>query len=443
VKRVEITIDYVPRKEFIPYHERVQRFAKIVAHRRFGKTVGTINDLIKRALLNTRRDPPPRYAYIGPTFVQVKDIAWSYLKHYCATLPNMTASENELWVKLPNGAQIRLYGADNYNRMRGVYNDGVVVDEPAQHDPRAWPEVIRPTLTDFGGWATFIGTPSGRNWFYGLGRTQDQGELDPTWFHLRLPATETLDTMRADRIERGEPAENWDNELESARKGLTPEQYAQEYECSFEAAILGAYYGRLMADAEQDKRICGVPYDPSAQVYTAWDIGITDNTAIWFAQMVGREIHLIDYYEASGVDLGHYVREIRQRAYVYANHILPLDIQAKELGTGKSRLEVLETLGLRNTTLAVNHRVEDGINAVRTILPRCWFDARKCARGVDALKLYRSEYDDKLQTLRRNPVHDWASHGSDAMRYLAMTLDRKVTMTSFNRQIEMPRLSVV
>ena len=143
-----------------------------------------------------------------------------------------------------------------------------------------------------------------------------------------------------------------------------------------------------------------------------------------------------------GVDLGHYVREINQRPYVYARHIVPFDVQAKELGTGKSRLEVLESLGLRNYDVATQHRVEDGINAVRTILPRCWFDAKRCARGIDALKLYRSDYDDKLQTLRRNPVHDWASHPADAMRYLAMTLDRKVIMTGFNRRIDMPRLGV-
>jgi hypothetical protein len=249
-------------------------------------------------------------------------------------------------------------------------------------------------------------------------------------------------TMREHKITQGEHASDWDNELQNAQGTLSPEQYAQEYECSFEAAVVGAYYGRLMADAEREQRICGVPYDPAAQVYTAWDLGIADATAIWWGQMVGREIHLIDYYEAAGVDLGHYVREITQRPYVYARHIVPFDVQAKELGTGKTRLEVLESLGLRNLDVAPVHRVEDGINAVRTILPRCWFDARRCARGIDALKLYRSEYDDKLQTLRPRPVHDWASHGADAMRYLALTLDRKVIMTGFNRKIDMPRLGV-
>jgi len=432
-------IPYKPRPQFKPYHKRTERFAKIVAHRRFGKTVGTINDLIRRAMQNERIDPPPRYAYIGPTFTQAKDVAWQYLKHYTAPIPGIRTNESELYVDLPNAARIRLYGADNYDRMRGLYFDGVVIDEPAQQDPRAYPEVIRPTLSDHAGFATFIGTPAGRNWFYDLGRNE-LGELDASWLHLMLPATSTLDVMRADRQAKGV---DWDAELANAKSTLSPEQYAQEFECSFEAAIVGAYYGRLMADAESDDRITGVPYDPATRVWTAWDLGISDATAIWFAQMVGREIHLIDYYEASGVDLGHYVREITRRDYVYAGHILPHDAQARELGTGKTRLEVLESLGLRGITIAAQHRVEDGINAVRTIIPRCWFDQRKCIRGIDGLKLYRSEYDDKLQTLRPKPVHDWASHGADAMRYLAMTLDRKAAdMNDFNRPLRMPVIGV-
>lgn len=429
-----VEIPYCPRPEFVAFHERKQRFAKLVCHRRFGKTVATINDLVKHALLNPRRDPPPRYAYIAPTYIQAKDVAWSYLKHYSAGIPGVQISEGELWVRFPNGARIRLYGADNYDRMRGLYHDGVVIDEPAQQDPRAWPEVIRPTLSDFAGWATFIGTPSGRNWFFHIGRL-DTRQVDRKWFHLTLKASETLATMRADRARLGI---DWDNELESARSTLTAEQYAQEYECSFEAAILGAYYGRLMAQIEAEKRICGVPHDAAARVWTAWDLGISDATAIWFVQSVGREIHVIDYYENSGHDLGHYAKEIYKRDYIYAGHIVPHDAQARELGTGKNRLEVLENLGLRNVSVCAPHRVEDGINAVRTLLPRCWFDAEKCQRGYDALRLYRSEWDDKLQTLRAHPVHDWASHAADAFRYLAMAFDRRIDLSKFNRQLEMP-----
>jgi phage terminase large subunit len=423
-----VIIPYAPRPQFEPYHNRTERFSKIVAHRRFGKTVGCINDKIKQAITNPRQFPPPRYSYIAPTFTQAKDVAWSYVKHYCQAIPGVKTSESELFVEFPhNGARFKLYGADNYDRMRGTYNDDVTVDEPAQIDPRAWPEVIRPTLADFNGGATFIGTPKGRDWFYKIDK-DDAGADLPGWFRLVLKASET-----------GIIAPD---ELESLRSGLTEEQYAQEFECSFDAAVIGAYYGRLMAAADKDKRITGVPYEPTAQVYTAWDLGIRDSTAIWFAQVIGREIHLIDYYEASGVDLGHYVRELQGKPYLYAGHIVPHDAQAKELGTGKSRLEVLESLGLKNLTVAVMHRVEDGINAARTIIPRCWFDAKKCNRGIDALKLYRSEYDEKLMALKPRPVHDWTSHAADAFRYLAMTLDSQIVNTGFNRTINYPRLGV-
>lgn len=422
-----IEIPYLPRGQFGDFHERSNRFAKVVAHRRFGKTVGCINDLIRAAVTNTRKQPPPRYAYIAPTYTQAKDVAWNYLKYYSAPIPGTKTSESELWVDYLNGARVRLYGADNYERLRGLYHDGVVIDEPAQMDPRAWPEVIRPTLADHSGWATFIGTPAGRDWFYKIDRDDKGGEL-PDWFRLTLKASET-------GIIKPE-------ELESLKVGLSDEQYAQEFECSFEAAVVGAYYGKLMADADRDKRICGVPYEPTAEVWTAWDLGIRDATAIWFCQQVGKEIRIIDYYEQTGADLGHYVDQLRQRKYVYAGHIVPHDAQAKELGTGKSRLEVLESLGLNNITVAPMHRVEDGINAVRVMLPKCWFDAGKCARGIDAMKLYRAEYDDKLMTLKPRPVHDWTSHAADAFRYLAMTLDKWTAPNNFNRKLNYPSLGI-
>lgn len=402
------TIDcgYRPRAQFSDFHRRTQRFAAIVAHRRAGKTVACVNDLQDGALRCEL--VRPRFAYISPFLKQSKTVAWDYLKAAMAPLRPLGAdtNESELKVDYPNGGQVRLYGADNMDALRGIYLDGVVLDEFADMDPRVWSEVIRPALADRQGWAVFIGTPKGRNAFYDIWK---RAQSEPGWFSLMLRASETGLILPS--------------ELELARKDLTEDQYAQEFECSFEAAIVGSYYGKLMADAERDKRITGVPYDPAAQVWTAWDLGIRDSTSIWFAQMVGREVHIIDHYEASGVDLGHYAREIQNRPYSYAGHIVPHDAQAKELGTGKTRLEVLESLGLKNITVAAMHRVEDGINAVRVFLPRCWFDAVKCARGIDALKLYRSEFDDKMQTLKPRPVHDWTSHAADAFRYLAMALD--------------------
>ena len=416
--RATLDCGYRPRPQFIAFHERAQRFACIVAHRRAGKTVACINDLQDGALRCERERP--RFAYIAPFLKQSKAVAWDYLRAAAAPLHVLggTVHESELRVDYHNGGQVRLYGADNPDALRGIYLDGVVLDEYADMDPRVWSEIIRPALADRQGWAVFIGTPRGRNAFFEAWR---RALTDDAWFALMLRASETALIPAA--------------ELDLAQHDLSDDQYAQEFECSFDAAIVGSYYGKLMGAAERDKRITGVPYEPSAMVWTAWDLGIRDATAIWFAQAVGREIRIIDYYEGSGVDLGHYVREINSRDYVYGGHIMPHDAQAKELGTGKSRLEVLESLGLKNLTIAPIHRVEDGINAVRVFLPKCWFDAGKCARGVDALKLYRSEYDDKLQVLRPRPVHDWASHAADAFRYLAMTLDRSAIKSGFHRML--------
>ncbi|TMJ44881.1 MAG: hypothetical protein E6G86_03045 [Alphaproteobacteria bacterium] len=278
----------------------------------------------------------------------------------------------------------------------------------------------------------FIGTPKGRNAFFALWR---RAQSEANWFSLMLKASDT-GLIAA-------------NELNLARRDLSEEQYAQEFECSFEAAVVGAYYGKLMARAEEERRVGRVPHDPAAPVWTSWDLGMRDATAIWFAQAIGRELRIIDYYEGCGVDLGHYVRELAAKPYVYAGHIVPHDAQAKELGTGKSRLEVLAQLGLKNITLAPMHRIEDGINAVRVFIPKCWFDAQRCARGIDALKLYRAEIDERradlsgAPLLKPHPVHDWTSHAADSFRYLALTLDRQATHSGFHRRIEYAQHGVV
>jgi len=418
VHRLEIP--YTPRPQFLGFHARTERQACIVAHRRAGKTVATIRELERAALRST--NVRPRFGFISPYLSQSKAVAWDYLRESLPLLGRFgaQANESELRVDYPNGSRVRLYGADNPDTLRGQYFDGVVLDEFADHDPRIL-EVIRPTLTDRKGWIVYIGTPRGHNAFYDIYR---RSLKEPGWYSLVLKASETglLDA----------------GELEQAKKDLSEEQYAQEFECSFDSAILGAYYGKQLAEAQSAGRICGVPYDTASQVWTSWDLGIRDATAIWFAQRVGREVHVIDYYEASGADLGHYVKELNAKPYQYAGHIVPHDAQAKELGTGKSRLEVLGSLGLRNITVAPQHRVEDGINGVRVFLPRCWIDAKNCDRGIEALKIYRAEFDLRLKTLKRNPVHDWSSHAADSFRYLAMTFDNLKNTSNFYRRIQYP-----
>lgn len=382
-------------------HDRSKRWAVGVCHRRAGKTVACINELIKGAL--TCSLPEPRFAYIAPLYSQAKDVAWSYLKRFTGNIPGVVPYENELRVDLPNGGRVRLYGADNYDRMRGIYLDGVVIDEYGDIDPRAWQEVIRPALSDRRGWAIFIGTPKGRNHFSDL---WDAAGRDPDWYALMLKASQT-----------GLIAPE---ELADARKSMTADQYAAEYECSFQAAVIGSYFGREMNQAEADKRITRVPWEPKLQVHTAWDLGIGDSTAIWFAQLAGKEIRLIDYLENSGVGLDWYAKELRSKPYVYGEHILPHDAEVKELGTGRSRLETLGSLGVVNTRIIAAQSVADGINAARLLIPQCWFDAEKCERGVNALRNYRREFDEKLKAFKDRPLHDWSSHGSDAFRYFAL-----------------------
>jgi hypothetical protein len=331
-------------------------------------------------------------------------VAWEHLKRAVAPIPGTLAHESELRVDLPGGARIRLYGADNADRLRGLYFDGVVLDEYAQMNPRVWSEVLRPALADRGGWAIFIGTPMGRNQFCTL---YESARREADWFTARFRASETGVI----------PAE----ELDAARRTMSAEQYAQEFECSFDAAVAGAYYARAIDLAEQGNRIGRVPHEPKLPVITAWDLGIGDATAIWFAQQVGPEIRLIDYYEASGAGLAHYAKRLAELPYVYDEHLLPPDVAVHELGTGTSRLETLRSLGIRARVLRPS-KIADGIEAARNLIPRCWFDAEKCERGLTALRQYRAEYDDRQKMLRPRPLHDWTSHAADAFRYLAVGL---------------------
>ncbi len=414
-----IDLGYRARPQFVPFHTRKQRWACLVAHRRAGKTVACIMDLVDAALRCEKQDG--RFAYVAPYYAQAKDVAWSYLKRFTAAIPGVDINESELRVDVPTGhggrARIRLYGADNYERMRGIYLDGVVLDEYADMDPRAWSEVIRATLADRKGWATFIGTPKGRNGFYDIwagntetgwiGAVNDQ----KLWFSLMLKASET-GLVDAD-------------ELEDARRAMTPEQYNQEFECSFDAAIVGAYYGRDLADLEDRKQLCRVPWEKSISVETSWDLGLDDATAIWFFQTVGREIRVIDYYEVNNQGLDETARLVLSRPYTYGTHYLPHDIAIRELISGKSRKDTLEGLGLRNIHVGVKADPVERVNAVRMMLSRCYFDTTNCKRGIDVLKNYRREWDDKRKTFRERPLHDWSSHGADAFGEFAVNYRQK------------------
>lgn len=410
-----IDLGYRPRPQFVPFHKREQRWAAIVAHRRCGKTVACIMDLIDAALRSTK--PNPRFAYIGPYYSQTKAVAWDYMKQFTHVIPGVSINESELRVDFPNGARVRLFGAENFNALRGLYLDGVVLDEYADMDPRVWPEVIRPALSDRKGWAVFIGTPKGRNGFYDIwaGNTETgwPGATESgDWFDLMLRASETgiID----------------DDELRDARQTMTPEQFAQEYECSFDAAIIGSYYGRDLSDLESQQRITNVPWERQLSVDTSWDLGIDDATAVWFFQTVGNEIRVIDHYEVNDQDLVSTAKVLLGKPYAYGTHYLPHDIAIRELISGSSRQEALEGVGIRPINVGTRADPAERINAVRMILPRCIFDAQKCKRGLEALKNYRRDWDDKRKTFRTQPCHDWSSHSADAFGEFAVNYRTKV-----------------
>lgn len=324
--------------------------------------------------------------------------------------------EDEMMIRFINGSTWQLVGSDNFDSLVGSPPVGLVFSEYALADPRAW-AYFRPILAENGGWAIFPFTPRGNN----HGRQLfDAASADPEWFAQRLTADDT-GVFAPDFLCR---------ELEEYKRENGADEgerlFRQEYYCSFSAAVRGAYYASYIERARDEKRIRAVPHDPALEVGTAWDLGIGDATAIWFYQQAGREVRLIDYYEASGVGLDHYVQHMRAKPYTYkaTPAILPHDAEAKELGTGKSRQEVLASLGVKSE-IAPRLGMDDGINAVRMLLPLCYIDEERCARGIQCLENYRADYDERNKVLRSSPKHDWTSHCCDALRYLAVTLRRE------------------
>jgi len=417
----QVTIPYKPRTLQAEMHNSLKRWNVLVMHRRFGKTVWAVNHLIRFAL--TCELPRPRVAFIAPTFTQAKRLAWDYVKFYAGVIPGVSFNETELRLDFPNGARLTLLSAENPDALRGIYLDLAVFDEFGMQNPRVWGEVVRPALSDREGAAVFLGTPAGHNHFFDLLETakQQTEEGSEQWYWKVVKASESGLVK--------------DTELQAAQDQMTPEQYEQEYECSFTAAIIGAYYAKLLTNADDDGRITQVPYDPSYPVHTAWDLGINDSTAIWFAQIFrGGAIHVIDYYENGGVGLQHYADVLNKKDYNYGDHLAPHDIEVRELGSGKSRIETAFSLGIRFKVIP-RMKVADGINAARMLIPKCYFDRDKCHEGLEMLRQYRQEYDERKKTFRDHPRHDFTSHSADAFRYLASGLENRTNYTKPPQQV--------
>lgn len=425
----EVQVRYQPRPHFIPFHNRAQRFGCMVAHRRAGKTVACVNEAVTRALYSKKHRP--RYAYIGPLLKQAKKIAWEYLKEYTQGMHGKKPSESELTVVLVhNKAEISIYGADNPDAFRGQYFDGVILDEYGDMAPSVWSKVLLPTLADRQGWAVFIGTPKGKNHFYkifrrsqGLDLPEDTHEYltKQSWYNFVLRASES-GILPPD-------------ELLLQRSEMTEDEYQQEYECSFDAAVLGTYYASIVNLIETRGQVrAEVEYDPDFPVFAVCDLGYTDSTAWWFYQERPDGLAIIDYEEENSKPLAYYFDMLRRKGYRYGKIWLPHDARAKSLQTGRSTVEQFLAQAFpsfnvgqsRVVDVVPNLSLQHGIDAARLVLPSCHFNAAKTAVGLECLRAYRRKWDEELRVFSDTPIHDWTSHGSDAFRYLALVAKERI-----------------
>ena len=404
---ISVPHDWRPRDyqlDLWNYLEKGGKRAVAVWHRRAGKDLVSINWCASQALKRKGL-----YWHLLPTYNQGRKIVWdgmtkegrSFIEHFPKDLW-ASVNNTDMRLELKNGSIYQIVGTDNVDRLVGSNPLGVVFSEYSLQDPRAW-NLVRPILAENGGWALFIYTARGRNHGYDMFNMASGNER---WFSQRLTVEDTKAvSMEAIEDERG--------------AGMPEELIQQEFYCSFDAPLVGSYYGSLMAKALAEERIKDVPYEPRLEVHTAWDLGMGDSTAIIFFQQHGNEYRIIDFYENQGEGIPHYVKIIREKDYVYGKHIAPHDIKVREMGTGKSRWEVARDLGLR-FYICPYILIEDGIEAARTIIPRCYFDTKRCNYLVEALRQYRKDYDDKRNAHRDKPLHDWTSHAADAFRYLAL-----------------------
>jgi len=404
-----LVIPYRPRRHFLSLHASDKRWIFACCHRRAGKTVAIANHLIRAAYLNPRQWPPPRYGYVGPSFEQAKDLVWSYLKQYTSTIDGVRFLEGELAIVLPhNGAIIKLYGGMSaYERMRGMYFDGIALDEYPLLQKTVFSTVVRPCLADYRGWAIVSGTSNGDDHFNTL---RLRAMEDERWDVFIIPLSET-----------GEEALSY-AEARELTQDMSPDEYAREMECSFDAPVEGAYYADALNTLALQGRVCKVPVDLAAPVITSWDLGVHDYCSIWSWQNVGREVHFVDYVMGVGKGLDHWAQHLRTKrtegGFHYQCHLLPHDIEAREISTAKSRRKTLEELIPKNEPIITVPRIrskEDGIHASRAMLGTAYFDESNCKVGLAMLRGYH-------KSAMGLPVHGPGphSHGADAFQTAAV-----------------------
>ena len=386
--------------------------AVLVWHRRYGKDTVCFNFMIKKAW-----ERVGNYYYFFPTYKQGRMVIWDgrgkdghkFLDHIPEQIIKGTPNKSEMKVELINGSIIQIIGLDKFDSKMGTNPMGCVFSEYSLQNPAAW-DHIRPILRENKGWAVFNFTPRGRNHAHKLYK---MAKGNPKWFCEVLTIKDT-GLLTEEDIE------------EERLSGMSDNMILQEFFCDFTAANDGAYYGIQMREAHEKNRIGEVRFDPELPVDTWWDLGINDATAIWFTQTLRspREIRVIDYYENTDEGLGHYFGILQQKIlsehYVYGSHYAPHDIKVRELTSGTSRKETAKKMGV-DFKIAPNESVAEGIEAVRQIIPVCWFDEEKCKRGIDALESYHKKWNDIHKTFSNSPTDDWSSHAADAFRYMALS----------------------
>lgn len=405
-----IQIEVIPRRQFRPYLTRSERFACLVCHRRAGKTYGCLQDLLVRSHNFTRSGPMLRFGYIAPTRDQAKDIAWNYFKSFTSSIPGAKTNEQDLSVTFTNtahkeGAMIRLYSGDSFERMRGLYFDGVVIDEPADIDPDAWPKVVLPCLTDYNGWATFIGTPKGKNAFWKQWTAANQ---DADWFTMMLKASES-GILTAEQLR-----------TIKAAPGMTEEAFRQEYECDFSVANLRAIFGRFLADAYSSGRVGDFPVDGRLPVHTSWDLGSPKNTVVWYWQrMPFGKTRFIDCDYGLEMTLTERVAYMKAKGYAFGSHFFPHD--ARQTSRSGTTFEAeARNAGLTSTVVVPQTpEVWQGINYACELFPSFEFKTGACDKGLEGLDQYQSAPDTKSGVVRNEPLHTWASHIADGLRTMA------------------------
>ncbi len=410
---IALPYNYEPR----PYQlallaaiDQGKRRAVCVWHRRSGKDKTLINIIAKKMF-----ERIGAYYYFFPTYNQGRKILWNgmdrngfkFINHIPLELRKRVDNQQML-IETVNGSIFQIVGTDNIDSVVGTNPIGNIFSEYSLQNPRAW-DFVRPILAENGGFAIFNYTPRGSNHGKSL---FEMAQSDPIhWFCQKL----TVDDTHAISPEILEQ-----ERLEIIKKDGNDALFMQEYYCSFEVPIQGAYYGNQLMELEKQGRITNVPWEPALPVNTYWDLGIGDSTAIWFEQSVGHEIRIIDYYENNGEGLGHYIKKLKEKPYVYGEHYAPHDIQVRELSSGKSRLESARELGV-NFRIQPKLPIDDGIDAARNLLPMMWFDKQKTERGLNALKSYHKYWDEENKIYSSRPEHDWSSHGADAFRGLAVS----------------------